>query len=199
MPLRPSVSFGCAATFAALVAPAAAAGPDDGQRARRTPDGRLNLQDIRDFRGLTPFERPEALAGRDVFSAEEAARFTAERLAALDMDQRGPDGRIPPSGGRFSADDRSILRVRGPDGRILLSGGCNDFWWDHGRQLTDDLRTSLAVDDPGSFERPRPVAVPMRKNDLPVLEHACCEGNHGFLLMNSRARTARKAAAEGGR
>ena len=199
MPLRPSVSFGCAATFAALVAPVAAAGPDDGQRARRTPGGRPNLQDVRDFRGLTPLERPEALAGRDVFSAEEAARFTAERLAALDKDQRGPDGRILPPGGRFSADDRSILRVRGPDGRILLSGGCNDFWRNRGRQLTDDSRTSLVVDDPGSFERPRPVAVPMRKNDLPVFEHACCEGNHGFLLMNSRARTARKAAAEGGR
>ena len=201
MRLRPSVSFGCAATFAALVAPAAAAGPDDGERSRRTPEGRPDLQDARDFRGLTPFERPETLAGRDVFSAEEAARFTAERLAALDKDQRGPDGRIPPSGGRFSADDRSILRVRGPDGRILLSGGCNEFWWDHGRQLTDDLRTSLVDDDPGSFERPRPVAVPMRKNDLPVFEHACCEGNHGMLnlLVRSRAGAARKAVAEGGR
>ena len=174
MPLRP---LGCAATLAALVAPAAAAGPDDGQRARRTPDGRPDLQGARDFRGLTPLERPETLVGRDVFSAEEAARFTAERLAALDKGQRGPDGRIPPS------------------------GGCNDFRRNRGRQLTDDPRTSLVVDDPGSFERPRPVAIPMRKNDLPVFNHACCEGNHGMLnlLVRSRAGAARKAVAEGGR
>ena len=71
MRFRPSVSFGCAATFAALVAPAAAAGPDDGERSRRTPDGRPNLQDVRDFRGLTPFERPETLAGRDVFNEDD--------------------------------------------------------------------------------------------------------------------------------
>ena len=71
MPLRPSVSFGCAATFAALVAPVAAAGRDDGQRARRTPGGRPNLQDVRDFRGLTPLERPETLAGRDVFNEDD--------------------------------------------------------------------------------------------------------------------------------
>ena len=68
MPLRP---LGCAATLAALVAPAATAGRDDGQRARRIPGGRPNLQDVRDFRGLTPFERPETLAGRDVFSEDD--------------------------------------------------------------------------------------------------------------------------------
>ena len=58
MRLRPSVSLGCAATRAALFAPAAAAGPDDGERLPRTPDGRPDLQGVRDFRGLTPFERP---------------------------------------------------------------------------------------------------------------------------------------------
>ena len=71
MRLRPSVSFGCAATFADRVAPAAAAGPGDGERSRRTPDGRPDLQGARDFRGLTPFERPETLAGRDVFNEDD--------------------------------------------------------------------------------------------------------------------------------
>lgn len=175
MRLRPSVSLGCAVTLAALSAPAAAAGPNDGERLRRTPDGRPDPRCVRNFRNLTPFGRPEPLAGRDVFSAEETARSTAERLAALDKDRRGPDVRIPPP------------------------GGCSDFRRDCGRQLTDDLHTSLIVDDPGSSKRPRPVAVPMRKNDLPVFEYACCEENHGILLMNPRAGTARKAAAEGGR
>lgn len=56
MRLRPSVSFGCAVTLAALSAPAVAAGPDDGERLRRTPDGRPDPRGVRDFRSLTPFE-----------------------------------------------------------------------------------------------------------------------------------------------
>ena len=93
-------------------------------QAPRTAEGRPDLQGVWDFRSLTPFERPESVADQDTFSEEEAAQFTQERLALLDKDRPGEDGRIP------------------------LSGGYNDFWWDYGRQLTDDLRTSLVVDPP---------------------------------------------------
>jgi len=85
-------------------------------------DGRPDLQGVWDFRSLTPLERPDALGNQNTFNAEEAAEFTQKRLTALDADQAGPDGRIP------------------------LSGGYNDFWYDYGRTLTDDRRTSLIVD-----------------------------------------------------
>ena len=92
--------------------------------APHTADGHADLQGVWDFRSLTPFERPNNLGAKKIFSEEEAAEFTQERLAALNKDQPGPEGRIP------------------------LSGGYNDFWWDYGRQLTDDRRTSLVVDPP---------------------------------------------------
>ena len=111
---------------ATLIAPAATSGQssDGAWQAPRTADGRPDLQGVWDFRSLTPLERPESVADQENFSAEEAAQFTQERLALLDKDTPGEDGRIP------------------------LSGGYNDFWWDYGRQLTDDLRTSLVVDPP---------------------------------------------------
>ena len=111
---------------AVAAAPPAANGQssDNAWQAPRTADGHPDLQGVWDFRSLTPFERPESVADQDTFSEEEAAQFTQERLALLDKDRPGEDGRIP------------------------LSGGYNDFWWDYGRQLTDDLRTSLIVDPP---------------------------------------------------
>ena len=114
-----------------LLAPADAVGQDTPRtsnantwQAPRTAHGNPDLQGVWDFRSLTPFERPNTFSAQDFFTEEEAAQFTQERLAALNKDQPGPDGRIP------------------------LSGGYNDFWWDYGRQLTDDRRTSLVVDPP---------------------------------------------------
>ena len=58
------------------------------------------------------------------------------------------------------------------------------------------LLYEYTVTDPESFERPWSVAVPMQRNDLPVFEYACHEGNYGMLnlMVSARSEDARKAA-----
>ena len=52
----------------------------------------------------------------------------------------------------------------------------------------DTLLYEYTVDDPTIFTRPFTVAVPMRRNDEPVFEYACHEGNYGLLNILSGAR-----------
>ncbi len=54
----------------------------------------------------------------------------------------------------------------------------------------DTLLYEYTVDDPTIFTRPFTVAVPMRRNDEPVFEYACHEGNYGLLNILSGARAA---------
>ena len=56
----------------------------------------------------------------------------------------------------------------------------------------DTLLYEYTVDDPTIFTRPFTVAVPMRRNDEPMFEYACHEGNYGLLniLRGARAQEA---------
>ncbi len=64
----------------------------------------------------------------------------------------------------------------------------------------DVLQHEYTIDDPASFETPWSTTVPMQKNDSPVFEYACHEGNYGMhnLLLSARveeidaARTAER-------
>jgi hypothetical protein len=47
---------------------------------QRTPDGRPDLQGFWTNATFTPFERPQSLAGREFFTAEEAAAYEQKRL-----------------------------------------------------------------------------------------------------------------------
>ena len=90
----------------------------------RTAWGAPDLGGVWDFRTLTPLERPEMLGDRAVLTPEEAAAFRTQVLESLDADRR--------DGGA----ERDVERAY------------NDFWWDWGDNLTEDLRTSLIVDPP---------------------------------------------------
>ena len=87
----------------------------------RTPWGEPDLQGTYSNRTITPFERPATVAGREFFTAEEAAAL--EKRA---QEQSGDEG-----------------RSKGTRGDVERA--YNDFWWDRGTKVTS-LRTSLVVD-----------------------------------------------------
>ena len=64
------------------------------------------------------------------------------------------------------------------------------------RLNADTLLYEYTVDDPSIFTRPFTVAVPMRRNDEPMFEYACHEGNYGLLniLRGARAEEAEESA-----
>ncbi len=107
--------------LAALGAPAVGQSTWEGPR---TPWGTPEIDGVWDFRTLTPLERPPELAGKAVLTPEEAREYREQALARADFDQR---------------DDAT---------RVDVEGAYNDFWWDYGEELYEDLRTSLIVDPP---------------------------------------------------
>ncbi len=119
--LLPLAAFPQAATKKVTAPKAAAPG---GQNSPRTPWGAPDLQGIWDFATITPLERPSGLAGKDVFTDEEAAQFEKQTLEQRNQDRRD---------GGSQAD---------------VSRAYNHFWWDFGTNVVASKRTSLVVDPP---------------------------------------------------
>ena len=101
----------------------------------RTAWGAPDLGGVWDFRTLTPLERPAALADKPVLTPEEAAAFRTLALESRNADRR--------DGGAARDVERAY----------------NDFWWDYGDNLTEDLRTSLIVHPPDGRIPPRVAGV----------------------------------------
>ena len=106
------------------------------EAASLTAWGAPDLQGVWDFRTITPLERPDELAGKEVLTAEEAAAFQQRTLDAQDKDQR--------------ADVVGVSQD--------VASAYNQFWWDYGDSLTEDRRTSLVVD-------PRDGRIPRQPRD----------------------------------
>ena len=109
-----AIALVLAVLVAATVAPRA-------QTAPRTGWGVPDLQGIWTNATLTPIERPDSLAGKEVLTAEEAAALETT------------------SAERRVASDRFVL------GNV---GAYNQFWMDGGKVVTGDRRTSLVIDPP---------------------------------------------------
>jgi len=85
----------------------------------RLANGRPDIQGTWDFRTITPFQRPEDLADKDVLTEAEAAAFEDAENERRDRDN-------------FT--DTST------------TGDYNQFWYDRGTEILDDGRTSLIID-----------------------------------------------------
>src|SRR5689334_17267797 len=105
------------AAVAILLALAAAQAP-------RTPWGKPDLQGVWNYATITPLERPNELAGKQVLTEQEAAAFEKQTL-----ERRNPDRR---DGGAAADVGRAY----------------NRFWWDYGTKVVGTKRTSLIVDPP---------------------------------------------------
>ena len=113
----------------ALLVPISAAGQS------RTAWGDPDLQGGWSYSTLTPLERPDDLAGKEVFTDEEAAQFVEETLQRRNADRRDEDG----SRGGF---------INGTVQTSDLARAYNEFWWDKGTEIVGTKHTSLIVDPP---------------------------------------------------
>ena len=62
----------------------------------------------------------------------------------------------------------------------------------------DTLEYEFTVTDPDTWVAPWTVNLPMRRNELPLFEYACHEGNYAMDAMLGGARADERKAIEGG-
>jgi hypothetical protein len=118
---------GAAALALVTIAPAALAGQATPSAAKtrpvpRTADGQPDLQGLWTNATVTPFERPSDLAGKEFFTAAEAAAYEKRIVEQNNADRRN----------RGAEEDLAI--------------GYNDVWWDRGTKVVASRRTSLVID-----------------------------------------------------
>jgi hypothetical protein len=101
----------------------------------KTPDGQPDLQGTWTNATITPFERPDELAGKAVLSPDEAAKL--EKLAAANRVDR------PPKPGDV--------------------GSYNQVWFDSGTKVVSTRQTSLVV-DPSDGRVPLTAAAEARRD-----------------------------------
>ena len=77
-----------------------------------------------------------------------------------------------------------------PSSRVAIGTGSTMTLTERIRRLDEEtLLYEYTVDDPTIFTKSFTVSLPMRRNDQPLFEYACHEGNHGLLNILLGART----------
>ena len=103
-----------------------------------TPDGQPDLQGVWTNATITPFERPNELAGKPVLTDQEAAA----------LEEKAAEGRVdrPPKEGDV--------------------GNYNQVWFDSGTKVVSTKQTSLVVDPPDGRVPVKPEAEARREYNL---------------------------------
>ena len=127
-----SLVRGFALLATVTLAPLSAAAQSKASTPARTPDGKPNLEGIYSFSTITPLQRPDALAGKDTLTEEEASAFEASENTRLNRDLFDPI-KGQPSAGYAPRAEGGVLSY-------------NEFWYERGNRLTTDKRTSLIVE-----------------------------------------------------
>jgi hypothetical protein len=100
--------------------------------APRTADGQPDLQGVWSFATLTPLQRSSELAGKRVFTDEEAAQFEKSELERRDEDRR---------------DNAVTGTTNGTEVTADVARAYNQFWWDYGTKVLGK-QTSIVTDPP---------------------------------------------------
>ena len=129
-----SLVRGFALLVAVALSPLHASAQGRGSAPGRTPDGKPDLAGNYSFSTVTPLQRPDALAGIETLTAEEAASFEAAENTRLNRDLFDPE-KGQPSAGYAPRAQGGVLSY-------------NEFWYERGNKLTRDRRTALIVDPP---------------------------------------------------
>jgi hypothetical protein len=124
-----------------------------------TADGQPDLQGTWSNATITPLERPADLAGKQTFTAEEAAAY--EKQAA----------------------ERNNADRRGTNTQTDVAGAYNNFWFDRGTKAVGTLQTSLIVDPPdGHIPALLPEAEKRAKEKQEWMEKHATDGPEGRSL-----------------
>ena len=122
----------------------------------RTAWGDPDLQGVWDYGTITPMERPDEFAGKEVLTIEEAAKLEAEAVRNFaNADRRPPEGSV---GGYnlFWRDYRSNVVA----GRRTVVG-CGSTGWETPSPQTAGFRADWL--DPGRLAGTTTYSVPLRR------------------------------------
>ena len=152
----------------------------------QTPDTVVILQEhIHDLRVIHLDGRPHLPDGVRQFAGSSRGRWKGDTLVVETTNLREPFIR------RWRRPEHSLSR-----GKLSETATVVERFT---RTGPDTLDYTFTVDDPETWTRPWSGALPYARQDQPMFEFACHEGNYGMLNMMTGSRAEEAEAGEGAR